>query len=383
MASTDQIRLLVIEDVPQVAQYIRSLLNTQALVKLLDISADGAHAAADIAELRPDVVVVDALLQGKVKAPAVLEQIRKAGNHPPIILLTVPQTPIKANPAEGIHGVLTMPFSGYDLMTMIQQVRADHEADSSEGTSQVAAVFSSKGGAGKTTLAFNLAVALSQLGRKTVLIDGSLQFGDLRGLLKVPADAPSIMDLPTDRVSQSDLDDVLWRDPSGIDILMAPARIEMADMLTVRDVDKVLSILRRVYPMIVIDMSSVINDINLVFLDNATTILDVVSPDAAALRSATALVDTFRALGYPETKLRFVVNRADAPGGLPPDVIARAIGRTPDFQVRSEMRLVVESNNEGVPFVLAQPEAPVSLDVRAIAADLAGVPRSPAAAGRR
>jgi pilus assembly protein CpaE len=99
-------------------------------------------------------------------------------------------------------------------------------------------------------------VALGQLDQRTVLIDGSLQFGDLRSLLKVPVDAPSILDLPTDRIAESDLGDVLWRDPSGIDILLAPPRIEMAEMLTPRDVDKVLSLLRRVYASIVIDMSS-------------------------------------------------------------------------------------------------------------------------------
>ena len=112
MASRDQIRLLVVEDVPQVAQYIRNLLTAQAVVKLLDIVPEGSRAAADVAELRPDVVVIDALLQGKVKAPAILEQLRKDGMSVPVILLTVPQTPIKADPNRGINGVLTMDLSG-------------------------------------------------------------------------------------------------------------------------------------------------------------------------------------------------------------------------------------------------------------------------------
>ena len=100
---------------------------------------------------------------------------------------------------------------------------------------------------GTTTIALNLAVALGQAGRRTALIDGSLQFGDLRALLRVPMTAPSIVDLPTDRIAEGDLSDVLWRDPSGIDILLAPPRVETAEMVSVRDLDKILSLMRRVY----------------------------------------------------------------------------------------------------------------------------------------
>ena len=63
----DQIRLLVVEDVPQVAQYIRGLLNSQQAIKLLDVVSDGNKVLDLISELRPDVVMVDALLQGRVK----------------------------------------------------------------------------------------------------------------------------------------------------------------------------------------------------------------------------------------------------------------------------------------------------------------------------
>ena len=101
------------------------------------------------------------------------------------------------------------------------------------------------------------------------LIDGSLQFGDLRALLKVPNDAPSILDLPTDRVAESDLQDVLWRDPSGIDILLAPPRVEMAEMVTTRDIEKGLSILRKLYEFVIIDTRAALSEDVLVFLDAA------------------------------------------------------------------------------------------------------------------
>ena len=380
--SSEQTRLLIVEDVPQVAQYIRGLLNAQAHVKVLDILSDGGKAVAQIGELRPDVVLVDALLQGRIKGPKLIEQIRESGLGVPVIALTVPQNPIAVDPAHGIHGVLAMPFSGFDLMTRIAQVRKEFATQSSVAATRVYSVFAPKGGVGKTTIAFNLAVALGQLGQRTVLIDGSVQFGDLRSLLKVPADAPSILDLPTDRIAESDLSDVLWRDPSGIDILLAPPRIEMAEMITPRDVDKVLSLLRRVYHAIVIDMSSAINDINLAFLDASDTIIEIVTYDSTTIHNTIALADTFRSIGYAASKVRYLVNRADSLGGIDPAALEQALGRVPEHSVVSDGPLVVRSNNEGVPFVLANPSAPVSQDIARIASELLGLTQVPVGAGR-
>jgi pilus assembly protein CpaE len=382
-SSSDQTRLLIVEDVPQVAQYIRGLLNAQQAVKLLDVLSDGGRAVEQIGQLRPDVVLVDALLQGRIKGPKLVEQIHAAGLNVPVIMLTVPQNPVEVDPARGIHGVLAMPFSGFELMNRIAAVRKTHSASTASGSTRVISVFAPKGGVGKTTIAFNLAVALGQLEQRTVLIDGSVQFGDLRALLKVPVDAPSILDLPTDRIAESDLSDVLWRDPSGIDILLAPPRIEMAEMITVRDIDKVLSLLRRVYDAIVIDMSSNINDINLGFLDASDTIVEIVTYDSTTIHNTIAMADTFRSIGYPASKVRYLVNRADSPGGIQPEDLQRALGRVPEHSVVSDGPLVVRANNEGVPFVLANPTAPVSQDIARVANELLGAARLAVAVGRR
>jgi len=382
MPQSDQTRLLIVEDVPQVAQYIRGLLNAQSRVKLLDVVSEGARALATIQELRPDVVIVDALLQGRVKGPKLIDQIRDSGLGVPVIVLTVPQNPIVVDPAAGVHGVLAMPFSGFDLMTRIEAARRDFEAAQATAAPRVLSVFAPKGGVGKTTIAFNLAVAIGQLDHRTVLIDGSLQFGDLRSLLKVPSDAPSILDLPTDRISESDLGDVLWRDPSGIDILLAPPRIEMAEMLTARDVEKVLSLLRRVYAAIVIDMPSHLNDINLAFLDGSDLIIEVVTYDSTTIHNTVAMAETFRSIGYPASKVRYLVNRADSAGGIEPTDVEVALGRVPEHRIVSDGRLVTQSNNEGVPFVIASPKAQVSMDILRVAFEILGASSEPLVTGR-
>jgi pilus assembly protein CpaE len=380
-APTSQIRLLIVEDVPQVAQYVRGLLNSQQAIKLIDVVTDGGRAAAQVQQLRPDVIVVDWLLQGRTKGHRVVEVLRDAGLHIPVIVLTVPQHPVEPDRDAGIAAVISMPFSGFDLVSVVNAVHQAASTADGTGRSHVIAVFAPKGGVGKTTISFNLAVALAARGRRTCLVDGSLQFGDLRSLLKVPVDAPSILDLPTDRVGESDLADVLWRDPSGIDILLAPPRVELAEMVSVRDIDKVLSLLRRVYAVVVIDMPASLGDVSLAILDAADTILEIVTYDSTTIRNTLAVADAFRAIGYPVGKVRYVVNRADSAGGIRPDELVRALGWAPDHTIVSDGKLVMQSNNAGVPFVLASPDAQISRDVVTVASALLEAP-APAAARR-
>jgi pilus assembly protein CpaE len=371
VASPTSIRLLIAEDVPQVSQHVRNLLSVQSQVKLLEVLSDGAKVLDAAKQLRPDVVMVDLLLQGKIKGPQLIERIRDSGMEIPVVVLTVPQHPLARDPDRGIDAVLTLPFSGFELVNTFNHVLADRQARTS-GSCRVVAVFSPKGGVGKTTIAFNLAVAMSQLGLATALIDGSLQYGDLRSLLKVPSDVPSILDLPTDRVQESDLRDVMWRDPSGVDILLAPPRVEMAEMISARDVEKTMSLLRRLYQAIVIDTPTSLSEVTLAFLDASDVVLSIVTYDSTTIHNTIAVGEVFASIGYGRDKVQYLVNRADSSGGLDRDEMARALGRRPNFEVVSDGRLVVQANNEGMPFVVSSPDAAVSLDVRRVAAVISG-----------
>ncbi len=380
--SSTQIRLLLVEDVPQVAQYVRGLLNAQAAIKLLEVATDGSKVAAQVQQLRPDVIMIDALLQGRLKAPALVEQLAASDPRVPVIVVTVPQQPMRADPERGIDGVLAMPFSGFDLVSKVQDVYKASLERQAAGHARLLTVFAPKGGVGTTTIAFNLAVTLGQIGTRTVLIDGSLQFGDLRALLKVPLDAPSILDLPTDRSTEADLAAVLGRDPAGSDILLAPRRVHEAEMVTTRDLDKILSMLRRVYQAVVVDTASYLTDVTLAFLDQADLVLEVVTYDSTTIHNTIAMAATFAAIGYPPTKVQYVVNRADSSGGIGPDDLARALGRVPEHTVVSDGQLVVHSNNEGVPFVLASPDAAISGDIVRLARSVMGGARVAAGVGR-
>lgn len=383
VVAAEQIRLLVVEDVPQVASHMRSLLQAQSQIKVLDVVTAGDRAAPAAAELKPDVVIVDALLQGRMSGQQVAETIRRSEPQIGIIVLTVPQNPVSPDPARGIDAVLKMPFSGFDLTTIVRKTFESRVVDSAREGSLVVSLFSPKGGVGRTTLAYNLSVALGSE-HKVCLIDGSLQFSDLRGLLRVPATAPSIVNLPTDRIRESDVNDVVWKDPAGIDILLAPPRVEMAEMVTVRDIEKALSILRQLYEFIVVDTRASLSDDVLVYLDTSDLILEVLSYDTMAIRSLAMADEAFAAIGYPPTKLATVLNRSDAAGGFSRQDLEEALGRPIDYEIVSDGHLVLAANNEGVPFVASSPEAPISVGVRGLAGALAQhlADRAPALAHR-
>ena len=390
MASADQIRLLLVEDVPQVAQYVRGLLNAQSQVRLVDIVSDGTLVPSRIAEHRPDVVVVDALLQGRLRGMQLVKHLHDGNVGVPVIVLTVPQNPVSIDPEKGVDEVLSMPFNGYDLITRIAGVHKAAAAATERGPSRLIVVFAPKGGVGKTTISFNLGVAAAGLGHRTALVDGSIQFGDLRGLLRAPRDAPSMLDLPTDRIAESDLADVLWRGPAEVDILLAPPRIEMAEMVLIRDVEKTLSLMRRLYDIVIVDTGVGLDELTLALLDQADTILEIVTYDATTIRNTVLMAETFQKIGYPPNKVQYLVNRADAAAGIDPNDLRQALGRAPEFKIRSDGPVVGPASNQGAPFVTAEPGAGVSKDVIEIARSLFGAASSgnrggakPALAGAR
>jgi pilus assembly protein CpaE len=365
----EQIRLLVIEDVPQVAAHMRQLLQAQSQIKMLDVVTAGERAVAAVSEYKPDVVIVDALLQGRVSGADVALGVRQAEPQVGVVMLTVPQNPVSESAERGVDSVLKMPFSGFDLTTIVRKTYEARSVQATREGNMMISLFSPKGGVGRTTIAYNLAVALGA-DHRVCLVDGSLQFSDLRGLLRVPATAPSIVNLPTDRIRESDVSDVAWKDPSGVDILLAPPRVEMAEMVTVRDLEKSLSMLRQLYQFVVIDTRAGLGDDVLVFLDASDLILQVLTYDSMAIRNLAMAGEAFDAIGYPPTKLATILNRSDSTGGISKADVETALGSTIDFELVSDGRLVVAANNEGVPFVSGSPDAPISQGIKQIAASL-------------
>lgn len=373
LGGSRDVRILLVEDVPQVAERVRELLRSQTAIKIVAVASDGRRVGEDIAEHRPDVVLVDTLLQGRVKGPAVIERIRRTRNPLPTVAITLVDRPLPAGVEDSVDSIVRFPCGTFELVRAIRDAVTSGAARNPALSSRVVAVFSAKGGVGKTTIALNLAVALKELGLRTALVDGCLQFGDLRRLLRAADGVPSIIDLPTDSVRASDLGGLMMPGPSGVEVLLAPPRLEQAELITTRDLDKILDMLRRTYHAVVIDTPSSLGETTLALLDAADVIIQVVTPETAALDVTRLASEAFAGIGYPPPKLQLLLNRADAQGSISLAQIRRIFGRDPDHTISSDWAVVAHSNTQGVPFVTNSPDAAVSADVRGVAARVAAV----------
>jgi len=227
---------------------------------------------------------------------------------------------------------------------------------------KVLAVFSPKGGVGRTTIALNLSLAIVQLSdRRVVLVDGSLTFGDVAVMLNLPP-TRTISDLIpyANRLDEDLVNTILAAHPSGLRVLLAPPKPELADLVTPEHMSLILARLRELFDYVVVDTMTTLNDITLAILDAADKVLVVTTPEIPAIKNVRTFLDTTAALGYPPDKIELILNRADASPGIDVGEIEATLGRRFTARINSGGLRVVEAANRGTPVVLADPGGEVA-----------------------
>jgi pilus assembly protein CpaE len=241
----------------------------------------------------------------------------------------------------------------------------------------VVAVFSPKGGVGRTTVAVNLAVAAAtELGKKVVIVDGSFQFGDVGVLLNLNPKNKSIADLAPELEQAGEgvesIDTFVINHSAGIRVLLAPPSPEMAELVSPAGVRRVIESLRMTHDLVVVDCTAFFNDTTLTILDAADVILTMLSLEITSIKNMRLFLEVAQQLGYESGKVRLVLNRADSALGIRVADVEHSIGRKVDDTIVSDGRSVVYALNRGVPFFLSNREAQVSQDILRLARSVVG-----------
>ncbi|MBA3236049.1 MAG: response regulator, partial [Chloroflexi bacterium] len=389
----DQIRVLVVDDIPETRDHLSKLLSFESDIEVVGSAASGREALEMAARLTPDVVLMD-INMPDMDGIAATEQLSTVAPGAAVVMMSVQGEAdyLRRSMLAGAREFLVKPFSSDELTASIRQVSARERdkqsrmavaavAAGGSGSSSkragdggdpgtVVAVFSPKGGVGRTTVAVNLAVAAAtELGKKVVIMDGSFQFGDVGVLLNLNPKGKSIADLipELDAGELDSLDTFLVDHSSGIKVLLAPPSPETAEMITAAAVKRVIEGLRRDHDLVVIDCTAFFNDATLAILDAADVILTMLSLEITSIKNMRLFLEVSEQLGYEKGKVRLVLNRADSALGIRVADVEHSIGRKVDETIVSDGRSVVYALNRGVPFFLSNRETEVSQDILRLA----------------
>ena len=254
-------------------------------------------------------------------------------------------------------------------------------ADQGPEAGTLIAVLGSKGGVGKTVAATNLGAALASRGRKTVLIDLDLQFGDVALALGLRPDT-TLFDLAVSggSLDADKLEDFMLRHPSGLRVLAAPARPDQAVSVTAQMMATIYAVLRQEFDFIVVDTPPAFTAEVIATVDVADWVCMVAMFDALSLKNTRLGLDTLELMGHPRERVRVVLNRAGTNVGISDGEAVEILGRPPDVLVPSDREIPV-SINDGVPITLSGSRSHAAGAIRSLAemflSDLQAEPAEP------
>jgi len=389
----DQIRVLVVDDIPETRDHLTKLLGFESDIEVIGSAASGREAIQMAGKLHPDVVLMD-INMPDMDGIAATEQLTTAAPGSAVVMMSVQGEAdyLRRSMLAGAREFLVKPFSSDELTASIRQVSSrEREKASRIGIAvaaapgstngagsdggQIVAVFSPKGGVGRTTVAVNMAVAAtSELGKRVVLMDGSFQFGDVGVLLNLNPKSNSIADL-VPILESGEVDSIntfVVEHTSGLRVLLAPPSPEMAETITPTIVKQVLELLRSSHDLVIVDCTAFFNDTTLAILDSADVILTMLSLEITSIKNMRLFLEVAEQLGYESNKVRLVLNRADSTLGIRVADVEHSIGRKIDETIVSDGRSVVYALNRGIPFFVSNREAQVSQDILRLAKSVIG-----------
>jgi pilus assembly protein CpaE len=262
----------------------------------------------------------------------------------------------------------TLTFSVPTLAPVAQSSGPAYVANEGEA-GKVMTVFSTKGGAGKSVVATNLAVVLAKRSdRPVVLIDADLQFGDVAVMLKL-APTHTVVDAVSalDRLDVNMLGNLLIEHkPSSLLVLPAPMEPAFADQIGAAEMVRIVEVLRSFCSHVIIDTPAYFNDVVLGLIEISDDVVLVAGMDIPNIKNVKIGLQTLRLLNTPMEKLRLILNRANSKVKLDVGEVERTLGIKADGLIPSDV-VVPQAVNKGEPVVLTAPRSAVTRAIEELA----------------
>ena len=248
----------------------------------------------------------------------------------------------------GVSEYLVAPLEPLQLIRTITSLYSDPAAPF---VGRSIAFVGAKGGVGASTVAHNVAFAISErLMAQTVIVDFDLPFGTA-GLdfnqdpLQGVADALS----QPDRLDPVLLDRMMVRCTERLSLFAAPATLDSTYDISTEAFEEVATKIRGASPYVVLDLPHVWSGWMRQTLLSADDVVIVATPDLASLRNCKNMMDLIRAARPNDTPPRLVLNQVGVPGRpeIPVKDFAEALGTQPSLVLPFDARTFGQAANNG------------------------------------
>jgi len=235
------------------------------------------------------------------------------------------------------------------------------------------AIFSNKGGVGKTFICVNLAVTLAQEKKKVLLLDLDFQAGqDMSRMLNVSSKktfVDMISHLPGIEKPEDFHTHVITHS-SGIDFLPGISHMRQVSHITPESVKTFLEKAAGIYDYVLVDVGKAFSEILIKVFDLSNLIFLIVTPDILSVYQTKWSLDILQSLHFPLKMVKLVLNRSESKGGVGWQEVSSALPCEIFAHVPSEGKVVGLALNRGVPVVIESPRSHVAEAFKILASDL-------------
>jgi pilus assembly protein CpaE len=360
------IRLLIVDpDINFRTDFKREL--QRAGITVVGEADYGADALSLINSERPDAVAV-AWQEPTARPEQTLESIAQTLPAAPVIVyssfadLTSARRAIQA----GAHDYLAKPVSAKDFIDALTKAFAQIErrrigelgaqAPVNEGI--VISLFGAKGGIGKTTLATNLAVALTRFRQESVaLMDIDTRFGDVALVLDLEP-TRNITDVirNIDEVDRFNIRSYLTPHQSGVGVLTAPTRPSEWRQVQPGHVDRLIKVLAQTHDFVVLDTPGFFTELVGVALDMSDLVLLVTTLDVSSIKDCAMAIDMLSNSDFPMDRVKLVINH---PSNIQ-RVDLKQVSEVTNCEVFWNVpfdKSIVSGSQAGTPIVMSRPNS--------------------------
>lgn len=372
-------RILLIDDEPMYFKMMMKELDKAGYQ--LDYARTGNEGLAAVSSKNPDIVIVDLKLPD-ISGFEIIKRLRASAdfNFIPILVITGKTElgdKVKAF-ALGADDYLVKPFYLEELIARLgtlarrgSAMKIVHQMEAGKDRKPtIVSVHGLRGGVGCSTLAVNLALALYQLwSKRTLIIDPVITAGQVAMMLNTSprVTLENYADFPIASIDDSVADNLAILHKSGLYYVAASKLPVAADVYSNEFWSKLLEKFIHQNEFIVVDTPHDFSDNAIQLLNASTHILLVMTPELSSLRAASNALIIYDRLGFSKTKIKIVLNSITNHSGIKQTQLEKALGFPVSYTLPYDPEEVIRAINFGEPFILSNPELPISARIEDMA----------------